>query len=67
MGRGERLLLQVLEDILLLAGKGGALPVSSERVQAAVLSLIERLAANPGNRRSGSASLALSNPPWPET
>ena len=45
--RGERLLLEVLEAILLLAGKDGAMPVPSEQVQAAVLSLIERLAANP--------------------
>ena len=48
-GRGEKLLLQVLEAVLLLAGKDGALPMPIERIQSAMLSLIERLAADPGN------------------
>lgn len=47
--RGERLLLDVLEALLLLADQRGALPVPLDRVQAALLSLIERLAAEPSN------------------
>lgn len=47
--RGERLLLRTLEHIVLLNGKDGALPLQSEEFQAAVMSLIERLAYNPKN------------------
>lgn len=47
---GERLLLETLEALLLVSNKEGNLPVSLDRFQAAVLSLIERLAANPGNQ-----------------
>lgn len=48
--RGERLLLKTLEALLLASGKDGQWPVPRERFQAAVLSLIERLAADPDNR-----------------
>ncbi len=48
--RGERLLLNTLEALLLASGKDGQWPVPRERFQAAVLLLIERLAANPDNR-----------------
>lgn len=48
--RGEKLLVEVLEAILLRAGSGFALPVPSKRVQAAVLALIDRLAADPTKR-----------------
>ena len=48
--RGERLLLDTLEALLLVSSKDEEWPVSRERFQAAVLSLIERLAANPDNR-----------------
>jgi hypothetical protein len=61
--RGEKLLLEVLEAILLLAGEGGELPVPVERVQAAVLSLIERLAANPGNKALRFGLARLVQPP----
>ena len=56
--RGERLLLQALEGIL-LHDKGGTLPVATDRVQEALLSLIKRLAGNPLNHglRVGLASL----------
>lgn len=47
MEHGERLLLQVLEAILLYSDEDGV-HWPKERVQAAVLTLIERL-ANPGN------------------
>ena len=50
-GPGERLLLRVLEAILLLTEKDGALRlIMIEQFQAAVLSLIERLAADPTNQ-----------------
>ncbi|WP_439549056.1 CHAT domain-containing protein [Falsiroseomonas sp.] len=57
--RGERLLIEVLEAILLFGGKGGALPVPGERVQSAVLELIDRLAGDTTNQtlRVGLASL----------
>lgn len=48
--RGEMLLLRILEHILLLNGKDGAISVQSEDFQAAVMSLIERLAAKPENQ-----------------
>jgi len=48
--RGEMLLLQIIEHIMLLNGKYGSLSVQSESLQAAVISLIERLAANPDNQ-----------------
>lgn len=48
--RGERLLLQTLEALLLLSSKDGGWPVSRDHFQAAVLALIERLAADPENR-----------------
>lgn len=48
--RGERLLLETLEALLLASSKNGAWPVPPDRFQAAVLVLIERLAANPDNR-----------------
>ncbi len=48
--RGERFLLRILEHILLLNGKDGALSLQSEYFQTAVVSLIERLAANPENQ-----------------
>ena len=59
---GESLLLQVLEEILLLARKGGVLLVPSDEVQAAVLSLIERLAANPNNHALRFALVRLVQP-----
>jgi hypothetical protein len=46
---GVKLLLQALEAILLLAGKAGAPPLPSERIQEVLLALIERLASNPAN------------------
>lgn len=57
--RGERLLLQIIEHILLLNSKGGALPVKSEGFQAAVISLTEWLAAHPENQafRTGLAHI----------
>jgi hypothetical protein len=48
--RGEALLLEVLEAIFLSAAKG-VLPVSDERVEMAVLALVERLAPDPTNQR----------------
>jgi len=48
--RGERFLLQILEHLVLLNGENGAPPMQSEPFQAAVLSLIERLATNPENQ-----------------
>lgn len=48
--RGERLLLRILENILLHKGKSGALPVPMEDFHAAIISLIERLAAKPENQ-----------------
>lgn len=48
--RGERLLLDTLEALLLVSSKDGGWPVPRDRFQAAVLALIERLAANPDNR-----------------
>lgn len=48
--RGERLLLQTLEQLLLSIGTTGAMPVASRDFQAAVVTLIERLAAEPGNQ-----------------
>jgi hypothetical protein len=69
--RGERLLVNVLEAVFLGVGKG-ALPISDERIETAVLSLVERLAGDPTNQRlrvrlaglvqpsvSGSTGLAL--------
>jgi hypothetical protein len=69
--RGEILLVEVVEAIFLSATKG-ALPVSDEQIETAVLALVERLAANPTNQRlrvrlaglvqfsvSGSTGLAL--------
>lgn len=58
-GRGERLLLRVLEHILLLAGKNGEISVQSEAFHATVISLIKRLAATPENQefRNGFAHL----------
>lgn len=49
-GQGERLLLRVLENVLLLKGQGGALPVPMGDFQAAVISLVERMAARPENQ-----------------
>ena len=46
---GEWLLLQILKHILLLNSKDEALSVQSGDFQAAIISLIERLAANPKN------------------
>lgn len=56
--RGERLLVEVLEAVFLWARKG-ALPVSDEGIETAVLALIERLAADPTNQglRVGLAGL----------
>ncbi|AGA08329.1 hypothetical protein [Sinorhizobium meliloti] len=48
--RGERLLLQTLEALLLFSSKDGAWPVPRDHFQAAVLALVERLATNPENR-----------------
>ncbi len=48
--RGERLLLDTLEALLLVSSKDDEWPIPRDRFQAAVLSLIERLAANPDNR-----------------
>lgn len=48
--RGERLLLDTLEALLLASSKGDGWAVPRDRFQAAVLELIERLAANPDNR-----------------
>lgn len=48
--RGERLLVPILEHILLLNGKNGALPVRSEAFQSAFLALVERLAAKPDSQ-----------------
>jgi hypothetical protein len=48
--RGERLLLETLEALLLASSKDGTWPIPPDRFQAAVLVLIERLAANPDNR-----------------
>lgn len=48
--RGEKLLLQILEHILLLNGNDGELPVQMVDFQTAVISLIERLAAKPENQ-----------------
>ncbi len=59
--RGERLLVEVLKAILLDAGKGGALPVPIERIQVAVLALIERLAADP-TKQALRVGLAESSP-----
>ena len=57
--RGERLLLRIIEHILLMNEKDGALSVQSESFQKAFISLIEQLAANPGNQalRAGLAHL----------
>ena len=41
--------MEVLEAVFLLAAKG-ALPVSDERIETAVLTLVERLAADPTNQ-----------------
>lgn len=60
--RGERLLARVLERILLLNGMDGALPVEREKFQAAVISLIERLAANPENQELRSSLVHLIQP-----
>lgn len=48
--RGEKLLVRILEHILLFNDRDGVLPVQREDFQAAVQSLIERLAANPENQ-----------------
>lgn len=48
--RGERFLLRILEELLLYPDKSGNFPVSAERLQAALLSLVERLAGDPHNR-----------------
>ena len=48
--RGERLLLRTLEQLLLAIGSTGALPVASGDFQAAFVTLIERLAAEPSNQ-----------------
>ena len=47
---GERLLLDTLEALLLASSKGGEPCIPHERFLVAVLSLIERLAADPDNR-----------------
>ena len=48
--RGERLLLETLEALLLVASKGQTLPVAQDRFQAAMIALIERLAVSPDKR-----------------
>lgn len=49
--RGERLLIEVLENIFLFMNKDRTLAVPIERIQSATLLLIERLAADPSNKR----------------
>ncbi len=49
-GRGEQLLVKVLEAIFLRA-RNGKWPISEERISGALLSLIERLAADQTNHR----------------
>jgi len=48
--QGERYLLRILKDVLLLNGKDGAPLLQSEEFQAAIVSLLERLAAHPENQ-----------------
>jgi hypothetical protein len=48
--RGESLLVEALETVFLWAAKG-ALPISDESIETAVLALVERLAADPSNHR----------------
>lgn len=48
--RGERLLLETLEALLLISSKGGGWPVPRDRFQAAIHALVERLASDPHNR-----------------
>ncbi len=59
VGRGERLLLQVLEKVFLLVGEGDRLSITIDRLQAAVLALVEHLSADPANQalRVGLVSL----------
>lgn len=61
--QGERLLLQVLEALLLVSGKGRTSPIDNERLVGAVLALIERLAGSPTNQmlRVGIARLMQPN------
>jgi hypothetical protein len=47
---GERLLLQVIEDILLFRGSSKTLQATDERIQEAMLSLLQRLASDPKNQ-----------------
>jgi hypothetical protein len=60
--RGERLLIEVLEAVLLFGGKGGTLPISVERVHLAVLALVDRLAADPSNQTLRNALVRLVQP-----
>lgn len=48
--RGERLLVEALEAVFLWTLKG-ALPISEERIETAVLALVERLAVDPTDQR----------------
>ena len=48
--RGERLLLETLEAVLLVVSKDQTWPITQDQFQAAMLALIERLAASPDNR-----------------
>lgn len=60
--RGERLLLQTLEQLLLATGDDGTMPVRSEDFQISVVTLIERLAAEPGNQTLRAGLVRLVQP-----
>ncbi|CRI67020.1 hypothetical protein THIOKS13330026 [Thiocapsa sp. KS1] len=50
-GQGAMLLLRTLEGIFLHDREAGSVPESHERIRSAMLSLIDHLAANPGEQR----------------
>ena len=61
-GRRDQLLLQVLTDVFLLAGKEEKLPVSQDDIQSSVLSLVQRLASEPNNQRLRFGLTSLAQP-----
>ena len=65
--RGERLLLDAVEALLLESGRGSGWPVPRERLQGATLALVERLAGDPGNRALRVGLVKLMQPTIAET